>query len=234
MQHRCGWVQAWLTRIRRWALALRPEHHPRSDQPGHVEQPACRTRCPMKPHEQRSWHFQRSPPAQSEDLPPEVWLPTLCDDERLLYAARSVADPPRQRDAQTGGAAGALERRRSRWLSLFARTDRYWEASPEQKKKASVNVERLLTRRPRRRTWMMRATLVACPHCTSCPFHGAVGLCWRNDSATRRVSSTGCIHRVQVLKISGYGGCAPIAQLVERGTFNLVATGSSPVGGALI
>ena len=61
-------------RTRRWALALRPEHHPRSDQSGHVEQPACRTRCPKEPHAQRSWHLQRSPPAQSEDLPPEVWL----------------------------------------------------------------------------------------------------------------------------------------------------------------
>jgi GGDEF domain-containing protein len=28
-------------------------------------------------------------PAQSEDLPPEVWLPTLSDDELLLYSARS-------------------------------------------------------------------------------------------------------------------------------------------------
>ena len=35
----------------------------------------------------------RRPPferrAVSEDLPPEVWLPTLSDDKRLLYAARS-------------------------------------------------------------------------------------------------------------------------------------------------
>ena len=63
-----------MSRARRWALALRPEHHPRSDQSGHVEQPACGTRCPKEPHAQRSWHLQRSPPAQSEDLPPEVWL----------------------------------------------------------------------------------------------------------------------------------------------------------------
>ena len=61
-------------RPRRWALALRPEHHPRSDQSGHVEQPACRTRCPKEPHAQRSWHLQRSLPAQSEDLRTEVWL----------------------------------------------------------------------------------------------------------------------------------------------------------------
>ena len=27
-------------------------------------------------------------PAQSEDLPPEVWWPTLSDDERLVYATR--------------------------------------------------------------------------------------------------------------------------------------------------
>ena len=73
MQHRCGLVD----RTRRWALALRPEHHPRSDQSGHVEQPACRTRCPKEPHAQRSWHLQRSPPAQSEDLPSEVWWPRL-------------------------------------------------------------------------------------------------------------------------------------------------------------
>ena len=46
----------------------------RGSRPAHVEQPACSTRCPKEPHEQRSWHLQRSPPAQSEDLPPEVWL----------------------------------------------------------------------------------------------------------------------------------------------------------------
>ena len=40
LQHRCGRVQAEFTSTRRWALALRPEHHPRSDQSvGHVEQP---------------------------------------------------------------------------------------------------------------------------------------------------------------------------------------------------
>ena len=50
------------------------KHHPRSDQSGHVEQPACRTRCPKEPHAQRSWHLQRSLPAQSEDLRTEVWL----------------------------------------------------------------------------------------------------------------------------------------------------------------
>ena len=54
---RCGRVlfEAEFTSTRRWALALRPEHHPRSDQSGHVEQPACRTRCPKEPHAQRSW-----------------------------------------------------------------------------------------------------------------------------------------------------------------------------------
>jgi len=86
-----------LSPSRRWALALRPEHHPGSDQPGHVEQPACRTRCPKEPHAQRSWHLQRSPPVQSEDLPPEVWLPSLSDDERLVEEhARScgVEEPP--------------------------------------------------------------------------------------------------------------------------------------------
>ena len=49
------------------------KHHPRSDQSGQVEQPACRTRCPKEPHAQRSWHLQRSLPAQSEDLRTEVW-----------------------------------------------------------------------------------------------------------------------------------------------------------------
>ena len=43
----------------------------------------------QEPHAQRSWQVQPSPPAQSEDLPPEVWLPSLSDDERLLHAARS-------------------------------------------------------------------------------------------------------------------------------------------------
>ena len=33
-----------------------------------------RTRCPKEPHAQRSWHLQRSLPAQSEDLQTEVWL----------------------------------------------------------------------------------------------------------------------------------------------------------------
>ena len=70
-----GRVHEHTTRLtRRWALALRPKHHPRSDQSGHVEQPACRTRCPKEPHAQRSWHLQRSLPAQSEDLRTEVGL----------------------------------------------------------------------------------------------------------------------------------------------------------------
>ena len=81
-----------LSPSRRWALALRPEHHPGSDQPGHVEQPACRTRCPKEPHAQRSWHLQRSPPAQSEDLPPEVWL---------TESLRRRAAPPRRAIAPT-------------------------------------------------------------------------------------------------------------------------------------
>ena len=41
------------------------------------------------------------------------------------------------------------------------------------------------------------------------------------------------VHRVQIATISHHGGSAPIAQLVERGTFNLVASGSSPDGGEL-
>jgi len=31
------------------------------------------TRCPKEPHAQRSWHLQRSLPAQSEDLRTKVW-----------------------------------------------------------------------------------------------------------------------------------------------------------------
>ena len=39
------------------------------------------TLCPKEPHAQRSWHLTAvTPPVQSEDLPPEVWLPTLSDD----------------------------------------------------------------------------------------------------------------------------------------------------------
>ena len=53
----------------------------------HVEQPACRTRCPKEPHAQRSWHLQRSPPAQSEDLPPEVVDP---ESLRIRAARRGV------------------------------------------------------------------------------------------------------------------------------------------------
>jgi hypothetical protein len=97
-----GRVHEHTTRLtRRWALALRPKHHPRSDQSGHVEQPACRTRCPKEPHAQRSWHLQRSPPAQSEDLPPEVWLPTLSDDERLVeeHARSRGVEVARQRES---------------------------------------------------------------------------------------------------------------------------------------
>jgi hypothetical protein len=40
--------------------------------------------------------FSRSPPAQSGDLPPEVWLPTLSDDERLFEEharSRGVEEP---------------------------------------------------------------------------------------------------------------------------------------------
>ena len=78
-----------LSKTGRWALALRPEHHPRSDQSGHVEQPACRTRCPKEPHAQRSWHLQRSLPAQSEDLRTEVWL---AESLRRRGARRGASD----------------------------------------------------------------------------------------------------------------------------------------------
>jgi hypothetical protein len=77
LQHRCGRVQAEFTST---TLGSRPAPGTPSAKRSvgtHREQPACRTRCPKEPHAQRSWHLQRSPPAQSEDLPPEVWLPTL-------------------------------------------------------------------------------------------------------------------------------------------------------------
>jgi hypothetical protein len=51
-------------------------------------------RCPKEPHAQRSWHLQRSPSAQLEDLPPEVWLPTLSDDERSSPALPSTPRDP--------------------------------------------------------------------------------------------------------------------------------------------
>ena len=86
---------AFRPRTRRWALALRPEHHPRSDQSGHVEQPACGTRCPKEPHAQRSWHLQRSPPAQSEDLPPEEWLAESLR-RRAAPPRRAIARAPRR------------------------------------------------------------------------------------------------------------------------------------------
>jgi hypothetical protein len=92
LQHRCGRVQAEFTSTHT-TLGSRPAPGTPSAKRsvGHVEQPACRTRCPKEPHAQRSWHLQRSPPAQSEDPPPEVWLPTLSDDERLARGARTHA-----------------------------------------------------------------------------------------------------------------------------------------------
>ena len=42
------------------------------------------------------WQLQRSPPAQSEERPPEVWLPSLSDDERLVEEhaqSRGVEEP---------------------------------------------------------------------------------------------------------------------------------------------
>ena len=80
-----------LSWARRWALARCLEHHPGSDRPGHTERSASSACLPKEPHAQRSWHLQRSPPVQSEDLPPEVWLPSLSDDERLVEEhARSI------------------------------------------------------------------------------------------------------------------------------------------------
>ena len=70
------------------------------------------TRCPKEPHAQRSWHLQRSLPAQSEDLRTEVWLaeslrrraarPTprshwLLDENRVFRIGPNLAPcaPPR-------------------------------------------------------------------------------------------------------------------------------------------
>ena len=89
--HVAASVKASFTSTRRWALALRPEHHAGRDRSGHVEQPACRTRCSKEPHAQRSWHLQRSPPAQSEDLPPEVWLAESLRRRAARRGARAIA-----------------------------------------------------------------------------------------------------------------------------------------------
>ena len=43
-----------------------PEHHPGSDQPGLAERSAGSACLPKEPHAQRSWHLQRSRPAQPE------------------------------------------------------------------------------------------------------------------------------------------------------------------------
>ena len=66
-------------KIRARALALRPEHHPGSDQSGHAEQPTqhvCSTRCPKEPHAQRSWHLQ---PFSGGSANREVWLAESLD-----------------------------------------------------------------------------------------------------------------------------------------------------------
>jgi hypothetical protein len=58
-------------------------------------QHAGHRRCPKEPHAQRSWHLQRSPPVQSEDLPPEVWL---AESLRRRAARRGVRVITRRRD----------------------------------------------------------------------------------------------------------------------------------------
>ena len=44
-----------------------------------------------QPHAQRSWHLQRSPPAQSEDLPPGVWLAESLRRRAARRGARAIA-----------------------------------------------------------------------------------------------------------------------------------------------
>jgi hypothetical protein len=94
--------QAEFTSARRWALALRPEHHPRSDQSGHVEQPAC-VQDTLSEGTARAAQLAPSAvtasavggSATSRNLPP-VWLPTLSDDERLVEEharSRGVEEP---------------------------------------------------------------------------------------------------------------------------------------------
>jgi hypothetical protein len=71
---------------------------------GAASNPACRTRCPKEPHAQRSWHLQRSLPAQSEDLRTEAWLaeslrrrtarPTALGRSRAASRARCAAPSP--------------------------------------------------------------------------------------------------------------------------------------------
>ena len=52
-------------------------------------------RAAQQRNHERNWHLQRSPPAQSEDLPPEVWLPSLSDDERLVKEHAQSRAPQR-------------------------------------------------------------------------------------------------------------------------------------------
>ena len=84
---------AMLAFARRWALALRPEHHPRSDPSGHVEQPACRTRAVRRNRTRSaagtfSGHRQRS----RRTCHQRCGWPTLSDDERAARrGARAIA-----------------------------------------------------------------------------------------------------------------------------------------------
>ena len=76
-----------------------------------------RTRCPKAPHAQRScWHLQRSPPVQSEDLPPKVWLPS-CFRRGAAPPRRAIARAPRR-----GTRRARVRTRRYPWT---AHSDRF-------------------------------------------------------------------------------------------------------------
>ena len=72
------------------SLALRPEHHPRSDQSGHVEQPSQHAGHAVRRSRTRSaaGTFSDHRPGAVGGSATRVWWPTLSDDERLVYATR--------------------------------------------------------------------------------------------------------------------------------------------------
>jgi len=108
LQHRCGRVQASFTSTRRWALALRPEHHPGSDQPGHVEEHArsCGVEEPLVVGETRSTTLLVADPPTALAVTAEgascAARAVLSDSVSCMLAARRV-----QADRFPDGVPGA-------------------------------------------------------------------------------------------------------------------------------
>ena len=81
-------------RARRWALALRPEHHPRNRERSVGTRRAASMQDTLSEGTARAAQLAPSAvtaPAQSEDLPSEVWWPTLSDDDERLARRRATA-----------------------------------------------------------------------------------------------------------------------------------------------